>query len=188
MIRFLLPALCALVGPASLVAADYTIDAEHSTAAFAISHLAVSTTRGRFNDVSGVISYDASDATRNAVKVEIKTASVDTGNQKRDEHLRKADFFDVATHPTMSFVSRSWKATGGSTYEVAGDFTLHGTTKPLTITVTKTGAATDPWGNERIGFETAFTIKRSDYGMTGSRPMVGDSVAITFATEGIKAK
>lgn len=170
-------------------AVDYAIDASHSTAAFAISHMAVSTTRGRFNDLAGTISYDAANVAKNAVKVAIKTTSVDTGNTKRDEHLRKDDFFDVAKHPDMTFTSTVWKkgATNG-TYEISGEFSLHGVTKPITITATKTGSGTDPWGNERIGFETAFTIKRSDYGMTANSLMVGDEVKITFAAEGIKAK
>lgn len=173
---------------ASIHAADYTIDASHSSAAFAISHMAVSTTRGRFNDLSGTISYDPAHIEKNSVKVTIKATSVDTGNQKRDDHLRTADFFDVAAHPDLSFTSHSWKATSTGAYEVVGDFTLHGVTKSITATVTKTGAGKDPWGNERIGFETAFTIDRSEYGMSGGRPMVGNEVAITFAAEAILAK
>jgi polyisoprenoid-binding protein YceI len=181
--------LLTLLGLGHLQAADYAIDGAHSTAAFAISHMAVSTTRGRFNDIAGTIAYDAADVARNAVTVAIKTTSVDTGNQKRDDHLRNADFFDVAKHPEMTFASTAWKkGAADGTYEITGNFTLHGVTKAITITATRTGAGTDPWGNERIGFETAFAIKRSDYGMTAHSLMVGDEVKITFAAEGIKAK
>lgn len=182
--RFLIPVL-ASVG--SLVAADtYQIDASHTAALFSVSHLGFANTWGRFNDVSGSVTWDDADAGKNAVSVVIKTASIDTGSAKKDEHLRNADFFSVKEFPEMTFVSKKFEKKDGNVFHVTGDFTLHGVTKSLTIPVTKMGAGKDPYGKERIGFDAVFTIKRSDYGMNFGLPGIGDEVRITFASEGVK--
>lgn len=184
MIRFLTASILAIGLSSHAFAADYEIDGVHSLASFKIKHLMVSTTQGRFNDISGTISYDAANPGASKVAVTLKAASVDTSNAKRDEHLKGPDFFDVAKYPTLSFTSTSWKPTGADTFEVVGDFSLHGVTKPITVTVTKTGEGKGFKGEPRIGFETAFVIKRSDYGMSGYAA-VGDEVKIEFAAEAV---
>jgi len=185
MIRFLTASVLAIGLSVHGFAADYEIDGVHSLASFKIKHLMVSTTQGRFNDIAGTISYDAANPTASKVAVVLKAASVDTSNAKRDEHLKGPDFFDVAKYPTLSFTSTAWKATGTDAFEVTGDFTLHGVTKPITIAVTKSGEGKGFQGEPRIGFETAFTIKRSDYGMSGYGAAVGDEVKIEFAAEAV---
>lgn len=170
-----------------LSAADtYAIDPVHTAAIFKVKHLGVSHTYGRFNDVAGTIVFDAANPAASKVEITIQAGSVDTFNQKRDGHLASPDFFDSKQFTTLSFVSTAFKKVDEQNYEVAGNFTLHGVTKPLTLTVVKVGEGKDPWGGYRIGFDAAFTIKRSDFGMTKMLEAVGDDVAITFATEAIK--
>lgn len=186
----LFPAIALSLGFAfapDLAAADtYKIDASHTAAIFKVKHLGVSHTYGRFNDVAGTIVFDAANPAASKVEITIQAASVDTFNQKRDAHLASPDFFDSKQFTTLSFVSTAFKKVDELTYEVAGNFTLHGVTKPLTLNVVKVGEGKDPWGGYRIGFDATFTIKRSDFGMTKMLEAVGDDVAITFATEAIK--
>ena len=167
-------------------AADtYTLDPAHSVPLFKISHMGVSNTYGRFNEVSGSITVDPSDAKNNAVEVVVKTASVDTGNTTRDSHLKTADFLDVEKHPEMTFTSTSFEKTGDNTYRVTGDLTLHGVTKPIEVDAVHIGTGKGREGESRMGWETTFTIKRSDYGMTGMVGPVGNDVQITLAVEGV---
>jgi polyisoprenoid-binding protein YceI len=171
-----------LLANTSLAAGTYTVDPAHSSASFKIKHLGVSSVSGRFNDLSGTVVLDAADESKNKVEIEIKTASIDTGINKRDDHLRNADFFDVEKYPVMSFKSTSFKKKSDNLYEVKGDFTLHGTTKSITIDVEQTGSGKGPKGNEIVGFETEFKIDRTEYGMPHSTG-VGDEVKISFAAE-----
>ena len=164
----------------------YSVDAVHSTALFRVKHLDISNTYGRFNDLSGAIAIDPADASKNSIEIEVKVESLDTYNAKRDQHLKGPDFFNSKQFPVMAFKSQSVKIAGEKAYEVVGDFTRHGVTKALTIQVEKVGAGKDPWGGQRIGFETTFTIKRSDFGMTFMPDAVGDEVQITVSLEGIK--
>ncbi len=185
----LLPALVLSLGFATLDAADvYTVDKSHSAALFKVKHVGVSYTHGRFNDVSGTITIDAANPSASKVEIVIQAGSVDTHDEKRDAHLANPDFFDAKQFPKLTFTSTAFKKIDERTYEVAGDFTLHGVTKSLTLTVLKIGEGKDPWGGYRIGFESTFTIKRSDFGMTKMLEAAGDEVVVTFATEGIKQK
>ena len=189
--RFLLPSLIALtsLAPAltgSLQAADtYTVDPSHSAALFSVSHLGISNTHGRFNGISGTLTWDASNPSASAITITIKTESVDSADAKRDQHLRSADFFNSKQFPDMSFAAKTFTKVDDTTYTVAGDMTLCGVTKPATVTVKKIGEGKDPWGGFRIGFESSFVLKRSDFGIKGV-PGVGDDVNVTFALEGIK--
>lgn len=181
-------AFCALAvvwGGVAMAAETYQLDPVHSVPIFKISHLGVSNSIGRFNDVSGSFTYDNTDASKNQITVVIKTASVDTGNEARDNHLRTADFLDADTYPEMSFTSISFEKTGDATYRVAGDFTLHGVTKPITVDAVLIGTGKGRDGEMRMGWETTFTINRSDYGMSTMIGPVGDEVEITFAVEGV---
>jgi polyisoprenoid-binding protein YceI len=181
-----LPVLLAFAGARPASAADaYTVDASHSAAIFRVQHANAGYQYGRFNDVAGEFLVDEADASKSSVRIEVKAASVDTFNAKRDDHLRSPDFLNVAQFPTIAFASTAVKAVEGG-YEVTGKFTLHGVTKDVTVRMAKTGQAKDPWGNNRIGFEGTLTIKRSDYGMNQMLEVVGDEVRLTLAIEGIK--
>jgi len=182
--RFLVPVLAAV---GSLTAADtYAIDPAHTAALFSINHLGFSNTWGRFNDVSGSVAWDDADPGKSSVKIVIKTASVDTGTAKKDEHLRGADFFSVKEFPEMTFTSKKIEKKDGNVYAVTGDFSLHGVTKEITIPVTKVGSGKDPMGKEVVGFDATFMIKRSDFGVNYGIPNVGDEVKIIFAAEANK--
>ncbi len=175
------------VAPASAALDTYDIDASHSAVIFRIQHMKAGYQYGRFNDFSGTVAFDEANVGASSVKVEVKTTSVDTHNEKRDDHLRNPDFLDCAQFPTMTFSSTSVKA-AGTDYEVAGNLTLHGVTKPVTVKMTKTGAAADPWGGYRMGFEGTLTIKRTDYGMDKKLEGAGDEIRLILAFECVKKK
>ncbi|MBI5095005.1 MAG: YceI family protein [Candidatus Hydrogenedentes bacterium] len=180
-----LAALTLTVASTAMAADTYKVDPVHSSAQFRIRHLGVSNVTGHFTEFSGEVTLDAADATKNAVQMEIKTASIDTDNEARDKHLESADFFNVEKFPAMTFKSTSFKKSGDATFDVKGDFTLLGVTKPVTVSVEQVGTGKDKDGNALVGFETTFTIKRSDYGMTKmvGASLIGDEVKITVAVE-----
>ena len=180
-------ALALLVSTGSAGAADtYQIDPVHSFASFSIGHLGIGLVRGFFSDIAGTIVFDEKDAAKDVIEVTIKTASVNTHVDKRDEDLRSANFFEVQKYPTMTF--KSTKITKkGAAYAVTGDFTLHGVTKTITVTAKHLGAGKDPWGGFRSGFAADLTIKRSDYGMKyDAPPAIADNVDISVAFEAVK--
>ncbi len=184
--RLLIPSLMLSFSSLTLAAADtYTVDPVHSSALFSVRHAEISNTHGRFNATAGSVTWDGTDATKSVIGIIVKTDSVDTGDAKRDSHLRTADFFNAKQFPEMTFSSKTVTMVDATTFTVTGDLTLTGTTKPVTVTVKKIGEGKDPWGGYRIGFESTFAIKRSDFGMKGV-PGVGDDVTVTFALEGIK--
>jgi polyisoprenoid-binding protein YceI len=179
-------ALLALALPA-LAADTYTIDGEHASVVFKVKHLGMSYTWGRFNAVSGSFVLDEANAAASRLEVVIRTESIDTGNERRDRHLKNADFFDAAQFPEIRFVSKTVRKTEPTQFEVVGDLTMHGVTRPLTVTITKLGQGPDPWKQQRCGGELTFTIKRSDFGMSYGLPdVVGDEVTLYVSLEGIK--
>ena len=143
-----------------LPAGTWALDPTHSEVGFVARHLMVSKVRGSFTDVSGTVTVK-DDVTDSVADVTIKTASVSTGTADRDGHLRSADFFDVETFPEMTFVS-----TGFDGETLTGDLTIKDVTKPVTLDVEFNGVATDPWGNEKAGFEATADINRTDWGLT----------------------
>lgn len=163
----------------------YAIDAGHSCVLFRIQHLGVSYFHGRFNEIEGSLTVDAENPSRSSVVLEIPTASVDTNSEKRDEHLRSADFFDSEEHPAILFESKSVEKSG-DTWRVTGDLTLHGVTKEVEVDLEHVGTATTRMG-PRTGFEGTFTIDRTDFGV-GSYPpdVLGNEVRITISVEGIQ--
>ncbi len=163
----------------------YKVDPIHTSNVFRIRHLNVANFYGRFNEVEGRFVL-ADDVARCSIEVTIPTASVDTNHPDRDKHLRAAELFDVENHPRMTFRSTSVKAAGPKGLEVAGDLTLRGVTRPITVMVERTGAGPGLRGEFRAGLETTFTIKRSDFGMTALMPTLGDEVQFTIAVEGIR--
>ena len=165
-------------------AADtYQVDAVHSSALFKVRHLGISNVTGGFTDIAGTISADKKNPEKSTVEITIQTASVDTHNNMRDNDLRSPNFFDAQKYPAMSFKSTKVKKLSASKYEVTGNFTLHGVTKTIKVRVDFLGEGKGMKGETRAGFETAFTIKRSDYGMKSDIPIVGDDVQITLSVE-----
>lgn len=144
-------------------AGRWDVDPGHAEVAFIGRHLGLTRTRGRFTDVTGAVSI-ADDVTRSSVVVEIAMASVDSGNETRDEHLRSSDLFDVDAHPSATFVSTS-VTVDGSSGQMTGDLMIKGITRPVTLDVDYLGHATDPWANERAVFSASTTINREDWGL-----------------------
>jgi polyisoprenoid-binding protein YceI len=166
--------MLALAAPA--VADTYTIDKNHSEAAFQVRHI-LTKVRGTFRDFSGTIDFDKAKPESSSVEFRIKAASIDTGVQKRDDHLRSPDFFDVATHPEIVFKSTKVVAKGNNQFDVTGDFTMHGVTKSITLPVTFLGEQKFMKG-AKAGFETALTINRKDYGLVWNRALEGGGVLV----------
>jgi polyisoprenoid-binding protein YceI len=165
---------------------DYTIDAVHSGVSFQISHVGLAYIHGRFDDFSGNFTIDTSDPSKSAFSLSIKSESVDTNNSKRDDHLRSPDFFNVKQFPTISFTSTSVKPIDGG-YEVTGDLTIHGATKPVTFSLKGGGSAEFPKGVSRTGFSTSqIVVKRSDFGVGKPMPVLGDEVYVSISFEGTK--
>ncbi|MCK6479819.1 MAG: YceI family protein [Planctomycetes bacterium] len=160
-------------------------DTVHTFVNFRIGHLGISHSWGRFNDFTATFETGG-DALVSSVAFDIKAESVDTGNEKRDQHLRSPDFLNAKQFPSLSFRSTKVKAIDADTAEVTGDLTLHGVTKPLTARVTKVGAGKGMRGEELLGLDATFTLKRSDFGMTHMVGPVGDEVTVWISTEGAK--
>jgi polyisoprenoid-binding protein YceI len=181
-------ALLAVLAFSTARAADtYKVDAVHSTVLLRITHLEASYAYGRFNDIEGSVVFDDADPAKSAVQLTIKAASIDTANAKRDDHLRGPDFFNVKQFPVITFKSTSVKRATDKTYEIAGDLTVKGVTKPVTTTFTVVGAGKKGMQGEiRSGGEAVFTVKRSDFGITYGPGALGEDVQITVSIEGVK--
>lgn len=167
-------------------AETYKVDPVHSSNWFRIKHLNVTYFYGRFSEVAGTYTLDEANPAGSSFDIQIKTESIDTHNDARNKHLKSADFFDAEKYPEISFKSTSVKKTGEKEYEVKGDLTLHGVTKPLTVKVEYTGAGPGMKGEYRSGFETTFDIERSDFGMNTMQGPLGDDVPLTVSIEGIR--
>lgn len=165
---------------------DYVIDAVHSGVSFQISHVGLSYIQGRFNDFSGKFTIDTSDPSKSSFALTIKAESVDTNNSKRDEHLRSPDFFNVKQFPAITFTSTAVKAIDGG-YEVTGDLTMHGETRPITFSLKGGKTAEFPPKVTRTGFTTSqIVLKRTDFGVGKPMPILGDEVYIAISFEGTK--
>jgi polyisoprenoid-binding protein YceI len=168
-------------------AADtYTVDPVHSSISFMISHARISNIHGRFNDFSGKITLDTADPAKSSFALTIPVESIDTNNVKRDEHLRAPDYFNVKQFPNMSFQSTKVTAIDGG-YEVTGDLTLHGVTKPITFKLKGGDKVVEfPKGTKRIGLTSTFAIVRSDFGVNAELGALGDEIPITVGIEAAK--
>jgi polyisoprenoid-binding protein YceI len=160
-------------------AENLKVDAAHSFLVFQIKHIDVSYVWGRVNAPTGTVNIDDANLGGSSIVVNAKAENVDTGIKQRDDHLKNPDFFDAKQYPQISFKSTSIKKAGDNSYEVVGDMSMHGQTKSVTVTVNKIGAG-DKGGQfgYRAGYETSFTIKRSDFGMSNMVGPVGDEVKI----------
>lgn len=173
-------------GTAARAADTYQVDPVHSSISFMISHAGISNIHGRFNDFSGKITIDPADPAKSSFALSIPIESIDTNNVKRDEHLRAPDYFNAKQFPAMSFQSTKVKAVDGG-YEITGDLTLHGVTKPVSLTLKGGDKVVEfPKGTQRIGLVSEFSIKRSDFGMTVEPKALGDEVPIIIGIEAAK--
>ena len=174
-------------------APSYSLDKVHSGVIFSVRHAGVSNFRGRFNELDGSFTFDPADPTSGSFTAEIPVASVDTGNEKRDEHLQAADFFNARQFPMASFESNTVRVTDTpNVFTLSGDLTLHGVTKPIEAELHWIGTGSFR-GKETAGFDAKFSIKRSDFGITtyladdgGEGGGLGNTVEITIFVEGVK--
>lgn len=184
------PATAANTSQASLPTGTWQVDPVHSSVEFQVKHLGIATVKGQFNEFEGTVEVGADGAVAYGA---VQTASVDTREPARDEHLRSADFFEVDTYPTIDFRSTAIRATGSDDLEIDGELTIHGVTRTITLQAEFEGAETDPQGNERVGLAASAQINRSDYGMKfnaalGSGNMVvSDKVKIQVNVSAVKA-
>ena len=144
------------------ISGDYTLDPSHTRIGFSARHAMVTKVRGNFEDFEGTAHVDSANPANSSVKVVIKAASVNTGSEQRDGHLKSADFFDVENHPEITFVSTNVER-DGSEWAITGDLTINGISKSVTIDFEETGTAVDPFGNKRAGFEGEVTVNRLDW-------------------------
>ena len=179
--------------PHLALASTWKIDPAHTTVEFKIRHLMISWVKGVFTEVQGSAVINESDLTKSSVQIQIKTASLNTNNKKRDDHLRSPEFFDVATYPVMTFVSKKVVVAEGQPVEIVGDLTIHGVTRKVVLEVEDfSQTVTDPWGNTRRGATASTKINRKDYGLTWNKALeaggvvVGDEVRISLEIEFIQ--
>jgi polyisoprenoid-binding protein YceI len=182
--------LFVLAVPVLTYAFTWEMDPAHSSFQFKVRHLTVSNVKGDFSKSRGVVVIDDKDITQLRVEVTMDAASVNTGHAQRDEHLRGPDFFDVAKHPTLTFVSSKVSKADGGRLKVTGDLTIHGVTREITVDVEgPTAEVKDPWGNFRRGATATTKINRKDFGLTwnkvldGGGLVVGDEVNIYVEVE-----
>jgi len=170
----------------------WTLDASHSSVGFSVRHMMITNVRGEFQKLAGDVVFDPSQPEASKVSATIDVASINTREEKRDAHLRSADFFDAEGHPQMTFVSKRVRRAGDD-YEVVGDLTIRGTTREVTLRVEDvTAEHTDPWGQRRIGATARTKVRRSEFGMTWNAALeaggvlVGDEISIVIEVSLIK--
>ncbi|HLI82361.1 MAG TPA: YceI family protein [Bryobacteraceae bacterium] len=171
----------------------WQIDPVHSFLRFTIRHFVVSKVHGRFTQWGGTIHFDNQQPTNSKVEIQIDANSIDTGDGRRDGHLKTADFFDTEKHPQITFRSTKIESAGPNRYRVTGDLTIRGVAKPVTLEVEHGGEVKDPWGNQRGGFSIQGSFDRRDFGLTfnqtleGGGPALGDKIELVADVEATKA-
>ncbi|HEU0152911.1 MAG TPA: YceI family protein [Arenimonas sp.] len=187
--RLALASLLAVAAFGAQAADKYRIDPTHTQVEFTYSHMGFSNITGRFDTVQGEFLFDPANPTQSSVDITIPVDSISTGVDKLDEHLLKADFFDAATYPTATFKSTGVTAAGEGKLDVAGDLTIHGVTRPVVLAVTINKIGEHPMAKvPAAGFDATTTILRSDYGVGGYVPVVGDEVRIDITVEATLAQ
>jgi polyisoprenoid-binding protein YceI len=185
-------ALALLPGLALAEASTWIIDPSHSQSTFSVRHLVISNVRGEFGNTAGTLKFDEKDPTKSSVEATIDATTINTREAKRDEHLKSADFFDVAKYPTITFKSTKVQKKGKGKFAVTGDLTLHGVTRPVTLDVVgPTPPIKDMQGKIRRGFSASTELDRKDFGLTWSKtveagPVVGDKVKIEIEAETVQ--
>ncbi|MGR3931809.1 YceI family protein [Streptomyces sp. BRA346] len=179
------PGLSALTG-------EWIIDAAHSRIGFSVRHAMVTTVRGAFTEYESLLYFDGRNPARSRAEIVLSSASVDTGVEQRDAHLMSRDFLDARTYPRISFRSREVELAGQDVYRMTGDLTMRDATRPVVLELTYIGHVTDPFGDERVGFDGTTTINRSDWGLTYSAKlaqggaMVSEKVRLQFDIAAIR--
>ena len=169
--------LASTASPAG-ISGDYVLDPAHTRIGFSARHAMVTKVRGAFHEFEGIAHVDADNPADSSVRVTIQSASLTTVNDQRDGHLRSADFFDVETYPEIRFVSTDVRR-DGTDWTITGDLTINEVTKPIAVAFEETGAATDPFGNERVGFEGSVAINRSDWGLKWNAALEAGGVLVS---------
>ncbi len=175
----LIAALTLAATPA--LADQWELDPGHAAVLFKVGHLNISNQHGRFNEIIGTM--DTGEA--KSFEFVVPTASINTNNAKRDDHLRSPDFFNARQFPAISFKGESITPNEEG-MELVGELTLHGVTQPLSVQMIQVGEGDDPWGTYRIGLETTFKIKRSEFGMDQMLDMVSDEIELTISFEAVR--
>lgn len=180
-----------IAGATRVAAAHYEVDSQHTTVGFSIRHMVINDVKGSFKDFTGAIEYDGKDPLTIQAKGTIKAASIETGIDGRDEHLRGPDFLDAMKHPDILFESKRVEKKGDG-YVLIGKFTLHGVTKEVALPLTVSGPVTDPWGKNRIGIEISARLNRQDYGIRWNKTLdnggvlIGNEVKVEINAEAVQ--
>jgi polyisoprenoid-binding protein YceI len=179
---------CALTAVFSARAEEvvYAIDPVHSVVLLKVNHLGLADAYGRFNEMSGEVRYNEAEPEKSSINFEVKAESIDTANEDRDKHLRGPDFFNAAEFPTLTFKSTKVEKKNDNEFEVTGDFTVRGTTKPVTFEFKLGGTGKGMQGEDRFGGGAEFTVKRSEFGIDYLPQALGDDVEVVVSLEGIK--
>ena len=191
--RFAVLAAALAVASPAFAADTYQFDKTHTTVGFQVRHI-FTMLGGKFQEFTGTINVDRAKPEASTVEFTIAADSIFTNEPKRDAHLKSPDFFDVAKYPTITFKSTSVKPNGKDSWLVTGDLTMRGVTKQVTLPVTFLGEGKDPWGNEKMGFETQTTLNRQDYGISWNKTLdqggvlVGDEVKVQVSVEANRLK
>jgi len=178
----------------SAMAQTWNFDLAHSNVGFSVRHMVISKVRGNFGDYTGTVNFDGKDMSKASVDVTIRMSSINTDNEKRDDHLKSADFFDVEKFPTMTFKSKKITPGKDNSFSMVGDLTMKGVTKEVVLEGELTGMLEDPWGNTRAGFSASTTINRQDFNVSWSNALkdgslvVSNDVTIELEIELIQAK
>lgn len=178
--------------PSSTLTGTYTLDPSHTRIGFMVRHAMVTKVRGAFNDVEGSGHFDAEQPENSNLSLKIGVASIDTRNEDRDGHLRSNDFLDIENHPHITFTSTAITKVDEETFNVAGDLTIKGTTKPVSFDLEVAGPAKDPFGNVRLGLDGTTVINRKDWGISWNAPLetggvlVGEKVTLEFEVSAIR--
>src|SRR5690606_38783174 len=157
---------------------EYSIDPAHSSINFSVRHMVIAKVRGKFSEYSGQIRIDEEDFTRSSAELRVRTASIDTGVEDRDKHLRSADFFDSEKHPEMRFFSRRITKTVSRRYGMSGEQTIRKVTMTIELEVRDEGRGKDPWGNERAGYTVHGSHDRGVYGLRGNQALEAGGVLV----------
>lgn len=171
---------------------DYSIDLAHSRIGFTARHAMVTSVRGSFLDFEGTAHLDAANPSKSSAKLAIKVASITTGQEQRDAHLRSPDFFDIEAYPEITFESTSAEKVDDDTFRLLGDLTIKNQTRPVNIDFAFNGSAKDPFGNVRAGFEGTTTVNRKDWGLTWNAALetggflVSDKIKLDFDVSAVK--
>ena len=176
----------------AIAAGTYQLDPSHSEIGFRVKHLGLSTVKGAFKGFEGTITADSDGLSGLTVSAKIEVSTIDTRNDDRDNHLRSADFFDVESHPQLTFESTGVRSIDGDEFALEGNLSIRGVTRPVVLEVTFLGSATDPWGNSKIAFEASGMINRKDFGLTWNQVLeaggllVGEEVKIMLDVQAAK--